>query len=168
TGLMPTLLVERLGLSVSHAGAVSAAIVLANAVGNLAASFALWAGIPLWAIVATAFAFMGAASFGIFADSMPVATVAVLASASLAITGLIPASLLAATTRLAPTTAQFGMMYGLMSQISNVGHVLGPALLGAWAQTFGWATAPVLFAIVALSGVATALWLRRLLLRQPN
>jgi MFS family permease len=163
TALMPALLVERMGLTVGQAGGVSAATVIANAGGNLAAGAALRLGIPLWATIATAFAFCGAAAFGIFADTLPVAVVAILASASLAVTGLIPASIFAATPRVAPSDHLLGMMLGLIIQASNLGQLLGPAALAAWVERLGWARAPILFAAIGLTGLTTALVLRRML-----
>jgi predicted MFS family arabinose efflux permease len=163
TALMPALLVERMGLTVAQAGGVSAATVIANAGGNLAAGAALRFGVPLWAIIATGFTLCGVASFGIFAGSLPVVAVAVLASASLAITGLIPASIFAATPRVAPSDHLLGMTLGLIIQASNLGQFLGPAVLAAWVERFGWSRAPVLFAAIGLTGLATALVLRKLL-----
>jgi predicted MFS family arabinose efflux permease len=166
TGLMPALLVERMGLTVAQAGGVSAATVIANAGGNLAAGVAVRFGVPLWAIIATAFALCGVAAFGIFAGSLPVVVVALLASASLAITGLIPASIFAATSRVAPGDHLLGMTLGLVIQASNLGQFLGPAVLAAWVERFGWARAPILFTAIGLTGLTTALVLRRML--QPS
>jgi predicted MFS family arabinose efflux permease len=166
TALMPALLVERMGLTVGQAGGVSAATVIANAGGNLAAGAALRLGIPLWATIAMAFAFCGAAAFGIFSGTLPVVVVAMLASASLAITGLIPASIFAATPRVAPSDHLLGMTLGLIIQASNLGQLLGPAALAAWVERFGWSRAPMLFAAIGLTGVATAVVLRRML--QPS
>jgi predicted MFS family arabinose efflux permease len=163
TALMPELLVERMGLTVALAGAVSAATVIANAGGNLAAGAALRLGIPLWATIATAFAFCGVAAFGIFASTLPVVVVAVLASASLAVTGLIPASIFAATPRVAPSDHLLGMTLGLIIQASNLGQLLGPAALAAWVERFGWSQAPILFSAIGLTGLTTALVLRRIL-----
>lgn len=163
TGLMPLLLVDRLGLGVAQAGLMSAATVAANALGNLAAGVALRLGIPLWIIVAVAFAFMGVASFGIFAEALPASTVVALASASLALTGLIPASIFAASPRLTPSAPLLSVTLGLIVQASNIGQLIGPVALGAWAQAFGWSTAPGLFVIVAAAGLVAALILRRLL-----
>jgi predicted MFS family arabinose efflux permease len=163
TALMPELLVERMGLTVAQAGAVSAATVIANAGGNLAAGAALRFGIPLWATIATAFTFCGTAAFGIFSGSLPVVVVAMLASASLAVTGLIPASIFAATPRVAPSNHLLGMTLGLIIQASNLGQLLGPAALAAWVERFGWARAPILFAAIGLTGLTTAFALRRML-----
>jgi len=163
TALMPTLLIERMGLTVAQAGGVSAATVIANAGGNLLAGAALRLGIPLWAIIGGAFAFSGVAALGIFADWLPVALVAILASASLAITGLVPASIFAATPRLAPRAHLLGITLGLVVQASNLGQLLGPAALAFWAERFGWTSAPILFAAIALTGITIALGLRVLL-----
>jgi predicted MFS family arabinose efflux permease len=163
TALMPALLVEHMGLTVAQAGGVSAATVIANAGGNLAAGGALRFGIPLWATIATAFTVCGVAAFGIFAGSLPVVAVAMLASASLAITGLIPASIFAAMPRVAPSDHLLGMTLGLIIQASNLGQLLGPAALGAWVEWFGWSRAPMLFAAIGLTGITTAMALRRML-----
>lgn len=168
TGLMPALLMERMGLSLAQAGAVSALTVVANVLGNLAAGLlARWA-VPLWAVIAGAFACMGAASVGIFAEGLPVVTVAALASASLAVTGLIPASIFIAAPRLASRAPAMAVTLGLVMQASNLGQVLGPAALALWAQQLGWTSAPLLFVTVALIGIGIAARLRRLLRASPR
>jgi len=163
TGLLPTLLVERMGLSIAQAGTIAAVTVLANMFGNLAAGLLLQRGVPLWVIMVVAFGFLGIATLGIFNAAYPVALVAVLASASLAITGLIPASIFAASPRLAPAPHLMAVTLGLIVQASNIGQLLGPAALGSWVEHSGWSSAPVLFAAVALAGITVALLLRRLL-----
>jgi MFS family permease len=161
-GLLPTLLVERLGLSVAAAGTISALTVVANALGNLSASVLLHLGAPLWSIIAAAFACMGVASLGIFADAPPLA-VAGLAALSLAVTGLVPASIYAATPGVAPSPALLAVMVGLLVQAANIGHLLGPVVLGAWADRWGWSSAPLVFGTVAISGIGAAFALRHLL-----
>jgi predicted MFS family arabinose efflux permease len=160
TSLMPTLLIERMGLNVAQAGSIGAAIVIANAVGNLAAGAALRLGLPLWAIVGAGFAFCGLVAPGIFADWLPVSVVAILASASLAITGLIPASIFAATPSLAPRAQLTGITLGLIIQASNLGQWFGPTALAFWAERFGWSTAPLFIGVIALVGITIALGLR--------
>jgi predicted MFS family arabinose efflux permease len=167
TGLLPTLLVERMGLSIGQAGTIAAVTVLANMFGNLAAGLLLRRGVPLWIIMLAAFAFLGVAAFGIFNENYPVILVATLASASLAITGLIPASIFAASPRLATAPHLLAVALGLIVQASNIGQLLGPAALGMWAEHYGWSSAPVLFGIVALSGIVVAMLLRRLLPVKP-
>src|SRR5690606_6519826 len=137
--------------------------VLANMFGNLAAGLLLQRGVPLWIIMVVAFGFLGVAALGIFNAAYPVALVAVLASASLALTGLIPASIFAASPRLAPAPHLMAVTLGLIVQASNIGQLLGPAALGSWVENYGWSSAPILFGAIAFGGIAIALLLRRLL-----
>jgi predicted MFS family arabinose efflux permease len=162
TGLLPTLLVERLGLSVATAGVLSAVTIIANGLGGVSAGFLLRQGVPLWAMVAAGFAFMGTAAFGIFGEAVPVAGVAALATASLGITGILPASIYAAAPRFAPHPAMLALTVGIVVQASHLGHVLGPSALGAWVESFGWSSAPALFVAMACAGIAVALGIRRL------
>jgi MFS family permease len=163
TGLLPTLLVERMGLSVTQAGAVSAITVVANALGNLAAGIFLRLAVPLWAVMMAAFTCIGLAPLGIFSESLPVGFVAVLACASLGFSGLVPGSIFAATPRVARHSAALAVTLGLLVQTSNLGQVFGPAALGAWVDRFGWSSAPLVFIAVAVVGVAIALQLRSFL-----
>ncbi len=160
-GLLPTLLVDRLGLSIAAAGTISAIAVAANAAGNMSAGLLLRLGVPTWAIAAGAFSFVGLAGFGIFSDAMPVVAVAVLAAASLALTGLIPGSIYAAAPRIAPTSAALAIVLGLINQATNLGNLLGPAVTAFVVDAFGWARAPLVFLAVGVAGLAWALLLRR-------
>jgi predicted MFS family arabinose efflux permease len=162
TGLMPTLLVERAGLTIAQAGTLSAVTVVANMIGNLSTGIFVKLKIPTWAVMASAFGFLGLASFGVFSDALPVGVVIVLACASLAITGLVPASIFAASPRVAHP-ALLALTLGLLVQASNIGQLLGPAALGGVVHHFGWNSAPMVFGAVAATGIAVALGLRRLL-----
>jgi predicted MFS family arabinose efflux permease len=163
TALLPTLFVERMQFSVEQASVLSALIVFANALGNMAAGLLLRWAIPLWALMAAAFVFVGITAFGIFAAAAPVIVVAVLAAASLAVSGLIPASLIAAAPRLSPEAFLLPVTLGLLNQASNIGILVGPAVLGGIVERFGWSGAPALFVAIALIGIAVALRIRRLL-----
>ena len=162
-GLLPALLVERVGLPVADAGVISAVTVVANACGNLAAGLLLKSRVPLWAIVAGAFVCAGLASLGIFAPGTPAIGVALLAAASLAVTGLVPASVYAAAPMVAPTAALLGATLGLLVQSSNIGSLIGAALLGGLVERLGWSAAPFLFGAIAIAEIAIALRLRALL-----
>ncbi len=162
-GLLPALLVDRMGLSIAAAGTVSAIAVAANAFGNMSAGALVRLGVPLWSIMATAFAFVGLATLGIFSDAAPVALVTVLAAASLGLTGLIPGSIYAAAPRIAPTSAMLAIALGLINQLSNIGNLSGPAAMAFTVQSLGWGGAPLLFAGVAVTGVTVALLLRGVL-----
>jgi MFS family permease len=162
-GLLPALLIERAGLSVSAAGVIAALTWVANAVGNASAGLLLRAGAPLWGVAAGAFLFMAVAAFGIFGAGLPVFAVVLLASASLGLTGLIPGSVFAGAARLAPDSAALVMTLGLINQGSNVGTLLGPAAMGSLVQHFGWSVAWLLFAAVAACGLSAAVTLRTVL-----
>lgn len=160
SGLLPALLVDRMGLSIAAAGTVSAIAVAANAVGNMSAGALVRLGVPIWITVAGAFTFVGLAAIGIFSASAPVALVAILAAASLGLTGLIPGSIYAAAPRLAPTSAVLAITLGLINQVSNLGNLSGPAAIASTVQALGWSGAPLLFGGVAVVGVTIALMLR--------
>jgi len=165
SGLLPAMLVDRMGLSIAAAGTVSAIAVAANAVGNMSAGALLRLGVPTWRIIAFAFSFVGLASLGIFSDAMPVALVAALAAASLGITGLVPASVYAAAPKLAPTSALLAISLGLINQVTNIGNLAGPAAMAWTVETLGWDGAPALFLGVAIAGVTVALRLRAVMRR---
>lgn len=163
--LFPAMLVERLGISIAAAGLISAGTVLANAAGNLAAGFFLRLGTPLWLILICGYITSAVLAFGIFSDATPVAMVAILAAVSLAVTGLIPASLFAAAPIIGTTPALLGITLGLTTQIGISGQLFGPAVLAAFVERYDWSFAPAIFVAVMIAGTATALILRRVLQR---
>lgn len=166
SSLFPTLLVERLGVTIAAAGLISAGVVLANTVGNLAAGIFLRAGIPLWAILVGGYATTAVLAFGIFNEAVPVGAVAILAALSLGITGLIPASLFAAAALVGTTPALLGITLGLITQLGISGQLVGPTVLAAFVERYDWTSAPVIFLAVTCAGTAVALMLRRALRQQ--
>ena len=168
TGLFPTLLIDQLGLSIASAGVISALTVLANGVGNLVAGILLKRGAALWAITLFGYVVIGVSGFAIFAPGLPVLAIAIVASVTLALTGFIPASLFAATPRVAPTAALLAVTIGFMMNGSNLGLLVGPAALAAFSQRFGWENAPFLFIGVTVAGLAISLALRAVLQHKPQ
>jgi hypothetical protein len=158
--LFPALLVERLGQSIAAAGLISAGAVLANAAGNLAAGVFLRTGVPLWTILIGGYVASAVLAFGIFNEATPVAAVATLAAISLAITGLIPASLFAAAPVIGTTPALLGITLGLTTQIGISGQLFGPTVLAAFVERYDWSYAPTIFVAVMIAGTAIALVLR--------
>jgi predicted MFS family arabinose efflux permease len=165
TGLMPTLLVDRMGLSIAAAGFLSALTVVANTLGNLSAGIILRLGVPLWAVAVAAFCFLGAAGFGIFSNALPAVAIAGLAAVSLALTGIVPASIWATLPYSVSGSARLAIALGLMIQASNLGQFLGPSSLGAFVERYGWDNAPLLFVCIVVTGVTIALALRRAMVR---
>jgi predicted MFS family arabinose efflux permease len=162
SALMPTLLVDRLGLSIGQAGALTAATIVANGFGSISVGWLLARGVRLWVMVATAFACVGLTAFGIFAQSMPVVGVVLLAAASLGFTGLVPGLVYVAAPRFTPHPALLVLTLGVVVQASNLGALIGPAVLGNWVERFGWSSAPALFAAIACIGLSIAVGIRRL------
>jgi predicted MFS family arabinose efflux permease len=159
-GLLPTLLVQRAGLSVASAGLITALTWIANAAGNASAGLLLRTGAPMWTVVLGAFALMGMAAVGVFSASLPLPAIVALACLSLGLTGLIPGSVFAAAARVTATPAMLVLSLGLINQGSNIGTLLGPAALGFLVQNFGWSSAWLLFGGIAVCGIAAALGLR--------
>ena len=160
TTLFPTLLVERMGLTISDAGRLSALVVLANAAGNISAGALMRFGVPLWATAGAGFAAIGLFSFGVF-SGLPTAWVCLFAGASLAVSGAIPASIFAATPALAPAPYLIPITLGLVMQASNLGQLLGPAALAAWIERVSWSSGSAVFGLVAAAGLIIAAALRR-------
>jgi MFS family permease len=158
--LFPALLVERLGLSIATAGLISAGVVFANGVGNLFAGALLRFGAPLWLIVGVGFLASGTFAFGIFSDAMPVTAVALLAGASLAITGLVPASIFAAAPLVSSTAALLAVTLGLITQIGIAGQFLGPAVLAGFVERHDWSKSPAIFVAAMVVGLALSFGLR--------
>jgi MFS transporter, DHA1 family, inner membrane transport protein len=159
-GLFPTLLVERMGLSTAAAGTISAVTVVCNGIGNLFAGGLMRLGVPLWTVVAGGFAFAAVACFGVFAESLPVVVVAVVACLILAVGGLIPASLFAATPRVATHAYLLTVALGLIAQASNIGQLLGAPAMAAWVEHFGWRYAWAVIVATSVAGIAIAGGLR--------
>jgi len=159
-GLLPVLLVDRMGFSVAAAGAFGAIAVAGNVVGNISTGIIVKLGIPIWAAALAAFTFVGFAGYGVFGDVLPAAGIAALAAASLAMTGLIPASVFAAAPSFARDSTVLAIVLGLLTQASNLGNLLGPAAMASVVERLGWGYAPFLFMAVGIAGVIAALLLR--------
>ncbi|MBV9557117.1 MAG: MFS transporter [Pseudolabrys sp.] len=159
-GLLPVLLVDRMGFSVAAAGAFGAIAVAGNMVGNVSAGLLVRLGIPIWAAALAAFLFVGFAGYGVFGNVLPAPAIAAVAAASLAMTGLIPASIFAAAPNFARDSAVLAITLGLLTQASNIGNLVGPVAMASVVERAGWPYAPYLFAAVGVSGIAVALLLR--------
>lgn len=168
TGLFPALLIDKLGLSIAAAGFVSALTVLANGIGNLIAGVILKRGTPLWAIALMGYLVIGVSGFAIFAPGLPVPAIAAAAAVALALTGFIPASIFAAAPHIAGNAALLAITIGLIMNGSSLGQLIGPAALAGFVQRFGWERAPLLFAGLAVVGIAVSFALRIVLARKTK
>jgi len=160
---LPILLVERMGLSLTTAGTISALAVLANGAGNISAGFILRFGAPLWAIAGAVFLTVGLTGFGVFSEGLPTLVVAAAAALGLAVTALLPASVIATAPRLAPSVGQLALTMGLIQQAASIGQFAGPVILASWVERFDWSGAAFLFLAIAVIGLTIVAGLRRIM-----
>jgi MFS family permease len=160
---LPILLVERMGLSLGAAGTISALAVLANGAGNIAAGFILKFGAPLWSIAGVVFITVGLTGFGVFSPGLPTMIVAGSAAVGLAVTALLPASVIATAPRLAPTVGKLALTMGLIQQAAAIGQFAGPVILATWVERFDWSGAAYLFLAIAVLGLVIVAVLRRIM-----
>jgi MFS transporter, DHA1 family, inner membrane transport protein len=163
-GFLPTLQVERLGLSASTAAVVNGAVTIVNVAGNLAAGWLLQRGVPRVVVIVGAALSMAICAAGIFVDGVPDLLRLVLAGLYSAVIGAVAASLFAAI----PVHAErrlVGAATGLLMQGSNIGALAGPPLTAALVSAGGWPQAAWLtsaaLGTVAASGVFLHLRERR-------
>jgi MFS family permease len=160
-GLMPTLLIDRLGLSIEAAAALVALVIAINGIGNFIVGPLLRFGLPVWLPIAVSFVATGTMSFGVFSGSAPAVVVVFCACAGLGVSGLVPGAMFAGAPYYTPRPALLAAIFGILAQASAIGQMLGPAALGTWADHFGWSSAPTMFVTVGIVGFAAALALRR-------
>lgn len=157
---MPTYMVEEQHRSVLFASLVGAAIVGANAVGNVIGARLNHAGAPSWLLVAIGGGAMGVLARFIFPPDVPELEKYALAFVFSLVGGLIPSSLLGSAALHAPSPALVGSTLGLIFQGAHVGSFAGPPLLAAAvAMGGGWSNAdwPLLICGLLVVGLALAL-----------
>jgi len=159
-GFLPVLLADRMGVSAAVAGALSAVVVGANVLGNLAAGLLLGRGVARWALVATASAVMALTGVAVFALALPALPVFLLCVLFSGVAGLLPASVLGGASLAAPLPDLAPMVVGLVMQGSNLGQVIGPVAVGGAVDAAGWPAAAVPVAVAGALGVAIAAALR--------
>jgi MFS family permease len=161
-GFLPTILVEREGLSPLAASQLAALAIAMNGVGNLAGGVLLQRGVPRWHLIAFASLAMGIAGLGIFLAALPLAASYALYLAFSGFGGMLPASVLGAAPRHAPAPHLVAATNGLLVQGSNLGQVIGPPALGALAAATGdWHRSPLVVTTAAVIALLLARALRR-------
>lgn len=157
-GFLPTILSERLQVSATMASQLTALVVIANALGNLASGALLTRGWHRGNVLAAGFAAMAVCAAPVLAGSLPPWPSYALCIAFSAISGLVPVALLDAAPRYAPRAGLVGATVGLVMQGNNVGLVLGPAGAGAIAShAGGWPMVGVAVAALSLLAAGTGL-----------
>lgn len=158
---LPVLLMQRMEVTHSSAGLLSALATVANILGNLAAGVLLSRGTARTTLLAGASLAMGITSIGIFLPLFSDTTTFILCVIFSAVGGLIPATLLSAAPTAMPLASLVPVVLGLIIQGNNLGQVIGPIAIGSAIQAYGWSSAAFLVAGAALLAVAGAFTLGR-------
>jgi len=162
-GFLPTVYDEA-GLGGPQAGAMTAAVALANVAGNLAAGRLLhrgWAPQHLLLLGFGAMALGAFLAFGGPAHWPEAARFAAVLGFS-AFGGLVPATLFTSAVRVAPSGAAVPAVIGLTIQCSALGQFVGPPLAAAWTAAHGgWSATWVPTGVAALVGALLAVALGR-------
>ena len=163
TFALPLLLTSQHGVTLSHAGLMSAAVLLVSAGGHVMSGVLLRRGVPIWAVLMAAFASFTLAGAGVYAGELPPAAVALFAALALGLGGLAPGALYAAAPRAAPRPSAVPSAIGVLQQASGLGQFAGPVVLGIVVQHWGWSAAPAIVIPAALCGVVAAFAIRNAL-----
>jgi MFS family permease len=158
-GFLPVLLVGTLGLPLSTATLFTAGVVTANAMGNVCAGLLSRAGFPLWISMSASLSGYALSAPLIYSFGLPAGSVALIASLTIGIAGLLPGSVFAAVPRLVRPELVTPTM-GLIQQASNVGQFLGPVAAGLFVSRFGWAAIPALLVPAVLVGLTAVFLLK--------
>jgi MFS transporter, DHA1 family, inner membrane transport protein len=161
-GFLPILLTERMAVSAVAAGILSAIVIAANILGNLAAGILLGRGITArWSLIAIASIVMGLSGIAIFLASLPSSLIFLLCVIFSGVGGLLPATVLTAAPLLVSAPRLAPMALGLVMQGSNLGQVMGPVTVGVAVDWAGWPAAAWPVAIAAALAVLMAFRVRR-------
>ena len=161
-GFLPTFLVAEQHMAPGSAAILTAVGVAADAVGNVLGGWLTRYGLAWWQMIAIACVAMGAASWGIFSDVLPVAARLGMCLVFSILGGFLPASVLGAAPVFAPTPAHVAAFGGMLVQGMAVGQLLGPPILAQLVQSHGsWSIAPVYITATAAAGLVLALLFRR-------
>jgi MFS family permease len=153
-GFLPTLL-TRLDFAPRNSGALTAAAVLTNAVGNLAASWLIQRRIAPRALIACACIAMSVAAVGIFTAALAPLARYFCSVGFFAFAGLVPASIFASVPTATPDRSSSATTMGLVVQASHMGQLIGPPAVAAVAG-FGWQLAPAVLVPAALTALLVA------------
>lgn len=156
---LPILLMERMGLSVSMAGVMTAVSVGANVLGNLGAGFLLARGVPRPMLIAGASLVMGVSAIEVFAAGTPDLLVFLLCVVFSAVGGLLPGTVFASVPLLVPKPHLVPIAVGLIIHGNNLGQLIGPVAIGGMVDLYGWPAASIPVAAGAMVSVIAGLML---------
>lgn len=161
TGFLPTLLIERLGVSPGTAGLMAAASAGVNILGNVVSGPLLHRGFRRSRVMGVAFCVVILGCLLAFQPWMPAGLAYGLCLLVTCCGGMIPACILGSAALYAPRPALVPVTLGLFMQGANLGQLMGPALTGAAVSAWGWAGAAPALVPPLLLGLWLALTLHR-------
>lgn len=168
TSYLPTLLVQDSGMPLAKASYWAALVMLANAVGNVAAGWFVNAGFKHHHILACASLLMGLFSW--IALSFPATPVRIIAAILMtAAGGVIPGTLFTTAALLASSAAGVGIIVGFMLMGTGFGQLLGPIAMTRVVEWSGhWYAGGLMSFFVGVLGVLFARWLSGLPAMEKN
>jgi len=147
---LPVLFIDRMRLAPGLSGWLSALAVFSNAIGNVGAGMLIQRGVGRRLVVIGAGIALAVLAGGIFLPGMPLAVVFTACLLSLAISGLIPATIIASAPLVAPSPMLLPFVLGTFTQGANLGQIVGPTVVGAAIEAFGWPSAAACIAVASL------------------
>lgn len=157
---LPSFLVDHRGLSVSLAGALTAAVVAANVPGNVLGGWLVHRHIGRGVLILVTSLFMLGCGFGIFDERLPDALRYGLCLAFTVVGGILPAAAFSGVALHAPSSHHLGAANGLLVQGSNLGQLVGPPAIAAVVTAGGgWSAATGVMSVAATGGVLAGLYL---------
>lgn len=153
---LPMFLMQRVGLSITSAGGVSAAVIAVNIIGNITAGLLLSRAVRPPVLLAGTSILMGLAGMAIFLSITPTGLVIPLCFFFCAVAGMLPATILASTSLTSPDPALIPLCLGLVMQGNYLGQVIAPIALGTAVAYAGWSAPAVLVSGAAVLGVVLA------------
>ncbi|WP_051444446.1 CynX/NimT family MFS transporter [Afipia sp. P52-10] len=160
---LPVLLMQRMAVSLTAAGFLSALATAANIAGNLIAGVLLSRGASRTTLIGIACAVMSLAALGIFIPVLPPLGALLLCVVFSGVGGMLPATIVATTPMLAPAERLVPVAVGLVMQGSNLGQVIGPVAVGGAIDRFGWPSAAAIVVAAGAAGFVVSLLLRKVL-----
>ena len=159
-GFLPAILVQQ-GTAAQRAGNLTALAVIANALGNLAASALAARGVPARPVIACACAATALTCCGIYSPALEPSLRYVLVVVFSAFAGLVPASIFASVPHVTPERGSAAITMGFVVQASHLGQLLGPPTVAAVATVAGgWQLSALVLVPAALTAFVAALSLR--------
>jgi MFS transporter, CP family, cyanate transporter len=159
---VPTMLQQQ-GYALQSAGNLTALAVLANALGNAAASALVARALRPASLIAISCAGMALTACGVYAPGLTPMGHYLFVVAFAAISGLAPACLFALVPAVAPDRRASATVMGFVVQASHSGQLLGPPIVAAAAAAAGgWQYSPLLTVPAATIALLLALQLRHL------